>query len=425
MPAGESLLRGIGAELLFCPFTGIFFYDPAVPVVSVVADLQYLYYPEFFDPRRSPRARAAFPPGLPGGQPGRVHFRIHPRHGARTLGRWPRRIRTAVVFRVATRKRWDRHEPRRSPNGCPGARTSSPGRYLLYPANFWRHKNHELLLTAFGIYRAAHPQSDLKLVLTGAPSARRDELREAIRRMGLAESVTFAGYLPEEDFAALLAGATAMLFPSLFEGFGMPVLEAMSAGVPVLCGNLTSLPEIAGRCRAAVRSAAAGRDRLGHRAAGKRPGFACRPDRARPPPRRGVPQPAEMAAKYWAVFEQASQSPTGRPTGVYGVFPDGWTGPRITVVFGQGATPRRLTLTLRAPKGLPSAVSIRVGGEVRPPAPRPAQDHRARTARPGGAMELLCAPTFHPGGADPRKLGCLLESAAVGGLQLPREVHAA
>ena len=82
-----------------------------------------------------------------------------------------------------------------------------------------------------------------------------------------------------------------MIFPSLFEGFGMPVLEAMAAGVPVLVRQPHQPP---GDCRApsgrpAVRSPAAGGNRRGHRAPGKRSGLARRPDRARPPPRRGLP----------------------------------------------------------------------------------------------------------------------------------------
>jgi glycosyltransferase involved in cell wall biosynthesis len=424
MPAESSLLRGLGAELLFCPFTGIFFYDPTVPVVSVVADLQYLYYPQFFTPEdRHERER---------------NFRHVCQVASRVvcISEYTRDTvlqhsdllpDRAVVIHIAAR----------GPLAVPSRdREGAVRRYLLYPANFWRHKNHELLLTAFGIYRAAHPQSDLKLVLTGAPSARCDELREAVRRMGLAESVTFAGYLPEEAFASLLAGAAAMIFPSLFEGFGMPVLEAMSAGVPVLCGNLTSLPEIAGDAallfdprRPAEIVAAI--ERL-------ESDPALRADLIERGRRRAAEflQPAEMATRYWEVFEQAVQNlasqTANRPTGVYGVFPDGWTGPRITVVFGQGATPRRLTLTLRAPEGLPAAVSIRVGGEVH----RLPRGRRKTIALelPGqaGAMELLCAPTFQPGGADPRQLGCLLESATIGGPedadappQLPREVHAA
>jgi glycosyltransferase involved in cell wall biosynthesis len=310
-PPASPLLRQIGADLLFCPFTGIFFFDPGVPVVSIVADLQYLYYPEFFDPpARHERDR---------------HFRQVCRVASRVvcISEYTRRTvlqhselaadRTAVVW-IATRKRWDRPDRAGAQRVLP-ALALQPGRYLLYPANFWRHKNHELLLMAFGIFRARHPQADLKLVLTGAPSARRDELMEATRRMGLEAWVVFAGYLPNEDFAALLTGSAALLFPSLFEGFGMPVLEAMAAGVPVACGNLTSLPEIAGPQE--------------HPAAllfdPRRPAEiveAIERLESDPALRAGLIErglrhaaafltPEEMAARYWAVFEEAAGDRAG------------------------------------------------------------------------------------------------------------------
>ena len=64
--------------------------------------------------------------------------------------------------------------------------------------------------------------------------------------MGLADRVLFPGFLSADEFAALYASCRALIFPSLYEGFGMPVLEAMNFGKPVLCSNVTSLPEVAG-----------------------------------------------------------------------------------------------------------------------------------------------------------------------------------
>jgi glycosyltransferase involved in cell wall biosynthesis len=430
-PPATPLLRQLGADLLFCPFTGALIFDPAVPVVSLVHDLQYLVYPEFFEPAdRVQRDR---------------HFRQVCRVASRLVcvseytrasvlehsGLAPERV---VAIPSAPHRRLA--EPARRGEAEAGERVLaglrlSRGGYLLYPANFWRHKNHELLLTAYGIYRAAHPQADLKLVLTGAPSARRDELREAVRRMGLADWVIFAGYLPDEDFAALLAGSAAMFFPSLFEGFGMPVLEAMAAGVPVACGKLTSLPEVAGDAallfdprRPAEMVAAM--ERLAGEPAWR--------DEWIERGRRRVANfltPEEWAARFLAVFQEAAGHPVERPSAVYGVFPDAWTGDRLTVVYGKGPTPRRLTVTLRAPEWLPSAeIAIRVAGtEIH----RIARGRRKTIALdlPGqaGVVELLCSPTFQPGGADLRRLGCLLESAAIvgpeGDRQLPREAHAA
>jgi len=472
-PPSSPLLRQIGADLLFCPFTGALFFDPAVPLVSLVHDLQYLYYPEFFEPAdRHERDR---------------HFRQVCRVATRLIcvseytrasvlehsGLPPERV---VAIPSAPQKRLG------VPGALPGPEAVErvlsrlqliSGRYLLYPANFWRHKNHELLLTAFGIYRAQRAprcsQSDLKLVLTGAgpggTPSRRDELMEAVRRMGLAGWVVFAGYLPDEDFAALLTGSAALLFPSLFEGFGMPVLEAMAAGVPVACGNLTSLPEVAG-----PRWHPGGHPK-GIPAAllfdPRRPAEivaaierlesdpALRADLIERGRRHAAAflTPEEMAARYWAVFQDAAGHPaehvSERAAAVYGVFPDNWTGGRVMVVFGQGPTPRRLTVTLRAPEWLPSAeVSIRVQPSSGVPSGVPsgpgAELHRIPRGQrktitldlPGqaGVVELLCSPTFQPGGEDLRQLGCLLESAAILGpegtpegepRQLPREAHAA
>jgi glycosyltransferase involved in cell wall biosynthesis len=120
------------------------------------------------------------------------------------------------------------------------------GEYLHYPANFWQHKNHAMLLTAFNVYRKTNPGSSLKLLCTGAPGRGADEFCEAARRMGLADSVVYPGYVTSEEYDFLLGAAAAMIFPSLYEGFGIPVLEAMFAGVPVLCSNVTSLPEVGG-----------------------------------------------------------------------------------------------------------------------------------------------------------------------------------
>ena len=118
--------------------------------------------------------------------------------------------------------------------------------FLLYPANFWAHKNHRMLLTAFVMYRARHPESNLRLVCTGALENEKKVLQEAVYRMGQKDWIILPGFLTEEEFAAIFASCLALVFPSLYEGFGMPVLEAMALEKPVICSNVTSLPEVAG-----------------------------------------------------------------------------------------------------------------------------------------------------------------------------------
>jgi glycosyltransferase involved in cell wall biosynthesis len=96
------------------------------------------------------------------------------------------------------------------------------------------------------MFVARHPQSDLRLVCPGALDAPLESIRTATVRMGLEKRVHFPGFMPDSELAALFQLCRSVLFPSLYEGFGMPVLEAMAFGKVVLCSNVTSLPEIAG-----------------------------------------------------------------------------------------------------------------------------------------------------------------------------------
>ncbi|MBI4639080.1 MAG: glycosyltransferase, partial [Candidatus Tectomicrobia bacterium] len=241
-PRQSSLPKTIGADLVFCPFTAPFFFDPTVPIVIVVYDLQYLYYPQFFTVNdRYQRDK---------------HFRESCRLATKLIciseyvrgtvlqntGVAPERV-SAIHIRLF--HRLEKMPPEKVTQVLTRFGLCE-GRFLLYPANFWAHKNHEMLFTAFGIYCARHPASNLKLVCTGAPDARMDFLRHAVSGMNLEESVVFPGYVPDEDFSGLLQSCQAVIFPSLYEGFGMPLLEAMTFGKPVLCSNITSLPEIAG-----------------------------------------------------------------------------------------------------------------------------------------------------------------------------------
>ena len=116
--------------------------------------------------------------------------------------------------------------------------------YLFYPANFWRHKNHANLFRAMSLLK----ESGLKtqLVLTGALFNERKDLADMLHELGIEEMVKVLGYVAQEDLEALIRNAKMMVFPSLFEGFGIPLLEAFKSGVPVCCSDKTSLPEVAG-----------------------------------------------------------------------------------------------------------------------------------------------------------------------------------
>lgn len=228
--------------LLFCPFTAPFFHDLNVPIISVIYDLQYHHYSYFFtDQERGKRNK---------------HFKIACKHASKliSISNFTKQtiiensevaaIKIQTIY-ISLAKRFPKldHEHMTSTLIKNGLKNQQ---FLLYPANFWPHKNHEVLFTAFNIYRAANPNSSLKLVCTGTYETNKNFLLTAIEIMGLKNWIILPGYLSDLDFAALMTGSLAIIYPSLYEGFGMPILEAMAAGKPVLCSNVTSLPEIAG-----------------------------------------------------------------------------------------------------------------------------------------------------------------------------------
>src|SRR5581483_9695747 len=105
--------------------------------------------------------------------------------------------------------------------------------FVLYPAKPWPHKNHARLFEGFARVRRERP--DLRLVLTGG--GRYDRLPDGVEARG---------QLPRAEVVSLLQRAEALVFPSLYEGFGLPPLEAMACGTPVACSNAASLPEVVG-----------------------------------------------------------------------------------------------------------------------------------------------------------------------------------
>jgi glycosyltransferase involved in cell wall biosynthesis len=114
--------------------------------------------------------------------------------------------------------------------------------YFLYPAITYAHKNHVMLIRAFAQVAAAHPEP--MLVLTGGVADAESDLMSEIERLGLGSRVVRTGRVSVAEFNALFASATALTFPSRYEGFGMPALEAMSRGVAVIASSNTALPEV-------------------------------------------------------------------------------------------------------------------------------------------------------------------------------------
>jgi glycosyltransferase involved in cell wall biosynthesis len=116
--------------------------------------------------------------------------------------------------------------------------------YLLYIGTLQPRKNLIRLVTAFSSLQP--PTSNLQMVIAGAKGWLYSDIFAMVKQLGLEYKVLSPGRVADEDKVALISGAVALVFPSLYEGFGLPVIEAMQCGTPVICSKTSSLPEVAG-----------------------------------------------------------------------------------------------------------------------------------------------------------------------------------
>jgi glycosyltransferase involved in cell wall biosynthesis len=116
--------------------------------------------------------------------------------------------------------------------------------FILVVSTLHPHKNLERTIDAFQQFRAAHPE--YRLVVAGLKGFAAQELEDRVRALGLSADIEFTGWIPRGDLYSLFGAATAFLAPSLFEGFGLPLVEALAAGIPSACSSIPPFREIAG-----------------------------------------------------------------------------------------------------------------------------------------------------------------------------------
>ncbi|MBI2888042.1 MAG: glycosyltransferase family 4 protein [Chloroflexi bacterium] len=124
------------------------------------------------------------------------------------------------------------------------SRYGCDGPFILSLGAQQARKNLPRLLEAFA--RLHHQLPAYWLAIAGPSLWAHEDLGDVVRRLGLGDAVRLLGYVPEEELPALYSAASLFVFPSLYEGFGLPVLEAMACGTPVVCSSASSLPEVAG-----------------------------------------------------------------------------------------------------------------------------------------------------------------------------------
>jgi glycosyltransferase involved in cell wall biosynthesis len=201
--------------------------------VALIPDCQHEYFPEFFPEEALARRRRSFARVLGGaGAVGTLS-----QHARRALRAQPA-CRCDDLFLVSPALRVEREHPTLADLTAEERALLPAGDFFLYPANLWPHKNHRRTLEAFARFRAGAGRP-VEFVLTGHPGGW-DELAAGFPGL----PIRHLGFVRRVFLQVLLARARALVFFSLFEGFGMPLLEAFAAGTPVLCSDTTSLPEV-------------------------------------------------------------------------------------------------------------------------------------------------------------------------------------
>jgi glycosyltransferase involved in cell wall biosynthesis len=228
-----------GVDVIHFPFQDAFITE--VPSIYQPHDLQHVHLPEHFSRWQSERRETI--------------YRTHCERAAAvvTMTSWGRRD-FVETYGLKEDKVWVvpgasvlPEYPAPSAGDLEQLRTrlSLPERFLLYPAKPWPHKNHERLLEALALVRE-RTGTTVPLVCSGAEAGDFDVVRKRARDLGLDATTIFPGFVDTKELRGLYELATALVFPSRFEGWGLPVCEGFSAGLPVASSTSTGLPDLVG-----------------------------------------------------------------------------------------------------------------------------------------------------------------------------------
>lgn len=231
------LLRRMGVDVLHSPHHHTPLLLPGVRRVVTFHDVTFLLLPE-----RYPIARRVFMRGVTRGAARVADAIVTPseavrRDVIRELGLAPERI---VAIPEAAGAHFHSVDAETAERVRQTYRL--PDTYVLSVGSLEPGKNRSRLIRAFDRVR----EEGVELVIVGQPAWRYEDDGSLVEQLGLAGVVRFLGYVPDDDLPGLYAGATLLAFPSLYEGFGLPVLEAMASGTPVVTSNGSAMAEVAG-----------------------------------------------------------------------------------------------------------------------------------------------------------------------------------
>ncbi len=226
-------------DIWFCPFLSL---DPRplkIPGIVTIPDIQHEFYPDFFSHEELTARKGYILPSCEEATKIITISEFSKNSFNQKMGIDPEKIE---VIYLATSD--DFNQPSGDIKNIK-IKYNLPDNYFLYPANAWPHKNHQNLIIAFNLYRKTYDDS-VHLVLTGSNLKNNPVIDDLVSLVRLNDSIHILGYVDSKDMPGLYMGAKALIFPSLFEGFGIPLLEAMATGCPIIASNSTSIPEVGG-----------------------------------------------------------------------------------------------------------------------------------------------------------------------------------
>ncbi len=239
IPASNGTIERAGVDVMH--FTLQTAFLTSIPSLYMPYDLQHLHLPELFTPRErlkrerlyrtfSAQAQTVIAPSQWGKRDLIAHYGLAP-------------DKIAVVPLGCMLEAY----PMPTPDDLAAVRQkfSLPEAFLFYPAYSWPHKNHLGLLDALALLRDRHGLS-IPVVLSGGQNAHFAAIQRRIARLGLDDQVVCVGFVSPLELVSLYRLCTGMIFPSKFEGWGLPILEAFAAGAPVACARISPLVELVG-----------------------------------------------------------------------------------------------------------------------------------------------------------------------------------
>jgi glycosyltransferase involved in cell wall biosynthesis len=226
-------------DVFFCP-VNVVPLACRVPSVVTVHDLAFLAYPAAFHASKRHYLTAM------------THFSVHRARRViavsahtrddliRHFGVQPERI--TVIPNAAD----ERYRPADDPDAVARFKTAHnlPDRFILFVGTLEPRKNLRRLIAAFALLGSA--DADVTLVIVGASGWLTSDLAPLVQAHGLSDRIVFTGYVPDDELPRWYQAATVFCYPSLYEGFGLPALEAMACGTPVVTSRTSSLPEVTG-----------------------------------------------------------------------------------------------------------------------------------------------------------------------------------